>query len=143
MILRLKNAVAAILMFENKYLFQLRDNKKNIFFPNCWGLFGGALEKGEKKLEGLTREIYEELSIKLVKSKIIFFTTITFKFNDEVLKRHFYLVKISKKQKSNIKLNEGKKFKFFKPQDLLKKNLVPYDQFAFWLYLNQKNLYLR
>ena len=142
MFLKLENAVAVILVFENKYLFQLRDDKKNIFFPNHWGLFGGALEKREKIIDGLNREIYEELSIKLSKSKIKFFTTISFKFNQKILNRYFFVAHMNRNQKSNIKLKEGKKFKFFKSNDLKKKKLVPYDQFAFWLYLNEKKLYV-
>ena len=47
--LYLQNAVAAIIKYEDKYLFQLRDKKKNIFFPEHWGLFGGAIEKNEDR----------------------------------------------------------------------------------------------
>ena len=36
-----------IVVVKDKYLLQLRDNKKNIFFPNFWGLFGGSLNKNE------------------------------------------------------------------------------------------------
>ena len=43
------NAVCAIIINNNKILLQKRDNKKNIFFPNHYGLFGGAIEKEKKK----------------------------------------------------------------------------------------------
>ena len=61
--LYLQNAVAAIIKYKDKYLFQLRDKKKNIFFPEHWGLFGGAIDKNETKINALIREVKEELSI--------------------------------------------------------------------------------
>ena len=38
------NAVCVIITYKGKMLLQKRDNK-NIFFPNYFGLFGGAIEK--------------------------------------------------------------------------------------------------
>ena len=40
-------ACAIIVLSDGKYLMQLRDDKPEIFFPDCWGLFGGGVEKGE------------------------------------------------------------------------------------------------
>ena len=37
-----KNASAIIIHHKNKVLLNLRSNKKNIFYPNYWGLLGGA-----------------------------------------------------------------------------------------------------
>ena len=39
-------SVGGIIFVNGKYLVQLRDNKKNIFFPGFWGVFGGLVEKG-------------------------------------------------------------------------------------------------
>ena len=64
-----KNAAAAIIIVNNKFLLQLRDNKNNIFFPNFWGLFGGAINKDEKFSDGLNREIQEELDLNISKKK--------------------------------------------------------------------------
>ncbi len=46
---------------EGKILLQLRDNKPDLPYPNCWGTFGGQVEDGETPLEAITREIKEEL----------------------------------------------------------------------------------
>ena len=34
----------AIIFKNSKYLIQLRDNKRNIFFPNHWAFFGGRFK---------------------------------------------------------------------------------------------------
>ena len=59
----------AVIMKKNKFLLQLRDNKKNIYAPNSWGFFGGRAEKNEKIETCIKREINEELSVKCVKAK--------------------------------------------------------------------------
>lgn len=45
----------------HRFLMQLRDDVPHILYPGCWGLFGGHLEPGEAALEGLQRELREEL----------------------------------------------------------------------------------
>lgn len=57
-----KNAVAALLtMGKGKYIMQLRDSKPNIFYPDHWGCFGGAVEIGESPEEAIKREVFEEV----------------------------------------------------------------------------------
>ncbi len=45
-----------------RILLQLRDEKAPRH-PNCWGFFGGGIEKGETPKEALKREAKEELRI--------------------------------------------------------------------------------
>ncbi len=52
----------------HRYLFLLRNNGK---FPDSWGLVGGKIEAGESILEGLQREIREELGGEILGAKII------------------------------------------------------------------------
>lgn len=49
----------------NQILMQLRDNKKNILFPNQWGFFSGSIEKNESFFHTYKRELKEELNIDL------------------------------------------------------------------------------
>ena len=53
--------VKGIICSEGRLLLQLRDNKPDIYCPGCWGLFGGAIDKGETPETALRRELFEEL----------------------------------------------------------------------------------
>ena len=55
-----KDASAIIIYFKKKILLVLRSNKKNIFYPNHYGLFGGAKENNETYIKTANRELYEE-----------------------------------------------------------------------------------
>jgi 2-amino-4-hydroxy-6-hydroxymethyldihydropteridine diphosphokinase len=62
--LRFKNRPQCGLLIENnrgEVLLQLRDNKSEIPYPNCWGTFGGQIEEGEQPKAAIMREIEEEL----------------------------------------------------------------------------------
>jgi len=52
----------------NRYLFLLRDDGR---YPNTWGLVGGKVEKNESVLQGLVREIKEELGGEIKGAKIL------------------------------------------------------------------------
>ncbi len=54
----------------NQILLFLRDNKKNIPYPNCWDALGGSVDPGETPLECITREMGEEIGIKLESPKL-------------------------------------------------------------------------
>ena len=54
----------AILFMSGRYIFQLRSNKPGIAAPGMWSLFGGKIKKGEKPLQAVQREVFEELTIK-------------------------------------------------------------------------------
>ena len=51
-----------------RYLFLLRNDGK---FPDTWGLVGGKIERGESILDGLHREISEELGGRIEGAKVI------------------------------------------------------------------------
>ena len=118
-------SVGGIIFVNGKYLVQLRDNKKNIFFPGFWGVFGGLVEKGEKLPQALIREIKEETNLRVKITRMIIsnsFEVLNFKTKR---KRVFYECKILGKNK--IVLKEGKKYKFISYNELKKLNVVPLD----------------
>lgn len=91
----IKKNVVGIVTKNKKILLQLRDNKKNIVFPNSWGFFGGSVNLNENHSIAIKRELFEELNIKNFKSlkfintyysakyKVIFFIY-TLKLNDKI-----------------------------------------------------------
>jgi len=52
----------------NRYLFLLRNGGR---FPDTWGIVGGKIESGESILDGLLREIREELGGEIKGAKIL------------------------------------------------------------------------
>tara|TARA_B110000444_G_C18842732_1_gene599915 strand:+ start:3153 stop:3608 length:456 start_codon:yes stop_codon:yes gene_type:complete len=137
--LQFKNASAAIIInSKNEYLMQLRDNKESIFYPNHWGLFGGASEANEDPIKTVYREVLEEISVKII--KFDYFTRQTFDLDfigHGQIKRTYFVAQISIEEEKLIKLNEGKEYKFFNIKRLINlTNLVPYDAYAIWLHVN-------
>lgn len=135
-----KNAVASIIKYNDKFLLQLRDNKNNIFFPNMWGLFGGAIEDNETYLYGLKREINEELNINIKKKKITFVTNITFEVKKKCIERYIYYFEINQNQYDKLKISEGQKIGFFDRNELKNIQIVSYDNLALWLFFNNFRL---
>jgi len=132
-------SVKGIIVNENNYLLQLRDDKRDIYFPNFWGIFGGQVEKNESNKKAIEREIREETNL-IVKTSRMILSTCSKVIN---LKKKFntiyYECKILKKK--NIILTEGQKYKFFSFDQIKKINIFP---MYFWaikihhLIINQK-----
>lgn len=136
------NAVCAIIINNNKILLQKRDNKKNIFFPNHYGLFGGAIEKREKKRFALKRELHEEIGLNLNLNRFEFFNEMVLDFNPIKKKkfiRSFYLLNLKNIEKKSIKLGEGSEMKWINPSYAYNNlRITPYDAYVIWLYLYNK-----
>ena len=101
-----KCSLAIIVIDKDKFLLQLRDDKQNIKDPNLWGLFGGSIKKNEKPIKALTREVEEEINIKVYKIKK--FCKIFYK--KDMMECYIYIININKPR---IKLNEGQDFGYF------------------------------
>ncbi len=110
----LKKVVICIILKEKQIMLQLRDNKKNILYPNKWGFFGGDIKSGEQHLESVKREMKEELNIKNFKKlkfvKIYFDATTNSLFHIYILRLH-----------ENVVQNEGVDYDFFLDYQFLKK----------------------
>lgn len=121
---------------DGRYLCQLRSSRAGIFYPDHWGLFGGAVEVGEDPDDGLKRELREELSLEAFSAE--FFTEFTFDFGFRGLGklwRRFYVVPLTTETLAGLRLGEGSELRAFKADDLLRdERVVPYDAFAIWLH---------
>tara|TARA_Y100000992_G_C21086887_1_gene406010 strand:+ start:93 stop:518 length:426 start_codon:yes stop_codon:yes gene_type:complete len=118
-------AVKAIIILNKRYLLQLRDKKKNISFPNHWGLFGGRVDKKEINTNALVREIKEETNLKIkIKRKIL---DVNFNVLGLKKKRNLEYFECKIVGKKNILLSEGKKYNFFSFKQIKRLNIVPMD----------------
>ena len=137
-----KHASAVIIYFKEKILLVLRSNNKKIFYPNHYGLFGGAKEKNETHLGAAKRELLEETNINILKQDIKYLLDINFSFpNSKLINRKIYTYQINdlKKFKKIFILGEGVSQKFFTYNQIKNlPNIVPYDKLAIDLFFARK-----
>tara|TARA_B100000787_G_C16153151_1_gene277584 strand:+ start:107 stop:559 length:453 start_codon:yes stop_codon:yes gene_type:complete len=137
-----KHASAVIIYFKEKILLVLRSNNKKIFYPNHYGLFGGAKEKNETYLGAAKRELLEETNINILKQNIKYLLDINFSFpNSKLINRKIYTYRINdlKKFKKFFILGEGVSQKFFTYNQIKNlSNIVPYDKLALDLFFARK-----
>jgi len=139
------NAAAALICTrDGRYLLQRRDAKPTIFYPDHWGCFGGALEKGESALDALRRELREELAIEMDPSGARFFAQFTFRLESPriaALERAYFEVLIDPRSVRSMQLGEGAAMELIDGRHALNNlRLVPYDGFALWLHCHQAKL---
>lgn len=104
---------------DGKMLFQLRDNNPNIRNRNCWGLFGGGINKSETPIGAAVRELKEELGIKIEKKQLHLWA----KFPGIKKKSYIFRLKLNKNIKS-LKLMEGTSMGYFTKGEILRKGRV-------------------
>ena len=73
----------------HRYLFLLREGGK---YPNTWGIVGGKIESGETVLDGLQREMREELGGEINHAKIVPIEQYTSNKNNFIY--HTFLIKV-------------------------------------------------
>ena len=133
--LRPAHAVAALLQLsDGRYLMQLRDSNPDIFYPEHWGCFGGAVDAGEAPAPAQVREHKEELAVSVIPSEVARFTEFTFDFGfagDGIRLRTYYAVTLPQADLDGLVLGEGADLAAFEAESPL---VVPYDAFALWMY---------
>ncbi|VVB78107.1 Nucleoside triphosphatase NudI [uncultured archaeon] len=110
-----------ILKKGEKFLLQLRDDKKEIAYPNHWSIFGGSIEPGETPMQAIIREVKEELGINIEKKDIRIFS----KTNLDGIEFNIFKADL-KYELNELTLGEGQAMELFSKEEILKlKNLVP------------------
>jgi len=136
--LALSDAVAAIILVDGKYLLQKRDDRPDIWYPNHWGLFGGAVEAGEDPIEALARELHEELELALPRDGVAYFCQFDFDVGGARVGKYFrkfYTVTIAPDVHDRLRLHEGAEMRVFSGAEMLSgMALSPYDSFALFLH---------
>lgn len=106
----------AVLVLNNKYILQLRDEKPNIAAPGQWCLFGGKIEDGEAPLATIIREIEEELSLTLLFSYLFSIDNFA-DFENTIIRTHFFSSSVDSLW-HNHKLREGKNLGIYQFNDI-------------------------
>jgi 8-oxo-dGTP pyrophosphatase MutT (NUDIX family) len=137
------DAVAALLVLEDgRYVMQLRDALPNIFYPNHWGCFGGAVDAGERPLEALKRELREELEYEPDNADE--FTRFDFDFTRlgrPRVSRIYFEVRVPQQAFRRFVLHEGADMQALAGPDLLVgRQTTPYDAFAIWMHMSRPRL---
>lgn len=131
-------AAAVIRTGPGHCLMQLRDQRPDIWYPGCWGCFGGALDPGETAIEALRRELREEIELEVGEARLI--SRLEFDFEPLGFgraARTYYLVDITPDQLSALRLHEGERMSALTYEEVVSGiPVVPYDAFAIHLALN-------
>ena len=141
--LHLDHAVAAIIIVDGHgYLLQQRDNIPQIFFPDHWGLFGGAIDFGETPEAAIRRELREELMLDV--ANMTHFGAISFNVASVGrgdICRTYFEIHLTQPQVAALTLCEGAAMAVFSPEEALTMRRVkPYDGFAIWLHHSRARL---
>jgi len=139
-----RDAVAAIIVVPQQgYLLQLRDNRPDIFFPDHWGLFGGAIEAGESEEAALRRELAEEIGVDLPPGSPRYVTRIDIDWNRPGCgwkTRAFFEVILSEDRVRTLILREGAELRVFPADQIRDLRVAPYDAFGLWLHINHERV---
>ena len=107
---------AIIINSKNQILISQRSKNKKVL-PSKWECNGGALSAGEKILDGLARELYEELGIQLNTEQAIFLKTAK---NDNVFKEIYLFKKDIPIDEINFKDGEAQNAKWVTIDEFIK-----------------------
>jgi len=105
--------VAAIIINDNKILCVQRGENKLPYISKKYEFPGGKMEIGETKEETITREIFEELKIKIQVNED--FLTITHQYPDFILTMHSFICSC---ESAELTLLEHIDYKWLKKEEL-------------------------
>ncbi|GIE27992.1 hypothetical protein Ait01nite_010370 [Actinoplanes italicus] len=101
-------------------LLQLRDDKAP-YYPNVWGLPGGAIEAGETPVEGAVRELWEETRLR-PDGELRLFAQQELPEQNRV-KNYFYGTTSARQE--DVVLGEGAAMVFIPPAEVLDRPFTP------------------
>ena len=123
------DSVAALISMGRRYLLQHREDRHDISYPNCWGLFGGACEAGETAADALQRELMEELNLEVTSYEPLLTCIYELWFESRRTRKAFFNVEITEAQAGKIVLGEGQGMAWLRFEEVMARadQFVPYD----------------
>jgi 8-oxo-dGTP diphosphatase len=106
----LTNVGAVVRLNGGRFLFQLRDDIRNIVMPGRWGFFGGHIEPGEDADVAIVREIEEELSFTprtISRLTEIVYPRLDANGRQIWIRRIFYDIAVTDAEVATMRLGEG------------------------------------
>ena len=100
------------MLYDDKLLMQLRDNKPGLFNANMWDFAGGGREGDETPQECAIREVREEFEIELNPEDFVWKKDYPAQ-KDPNQRAIFMVAEVSREDIENIRLNEGQEWKLF------------------------------
>ena len=119
-----KQIAHAVLLVNDAYVLQLRDDVPGIAARGMWALFGGSLEDGESPEAGLRREIAEELGILLPECRLLWRVNRHSEFWQKVVRYWFFVADVTPVWPSHI-VKEGQAARLFPYEALPDKGVPP------------------
>lgn len=110
---KLHIAAAIVVDHLQRVYLQLRDDKPTIKNPGHWCIFGGRIEAGETPVQGIKRELFEELAIDADESEFHLFRV----FDRPDRTFHIFVVDVGLRGES-ARLGEGQAFERFSRDQL-------------------------
>jgi 8-oxo-dGTP diphosphatase len=95
----------------NQVLLLLRDDIKQIPYPNCWDIPGGGLEEGETPQQTIVREMKEEIELELSEPKLF---NVSIKY-DRIEYTFWQVIDLDL---SKTPLHEGQMLKWFSKEEI-------------------------
>jgi ADP-ribose pyrophosphatase YjhB (NUDIX family) len=138
----IRSVGALIVDSHNRLLLQKRDDKRSIYFPGLWGVFGGACESNESPQVAIAREIREELAVEIGDAELFLKLQIESPLlGTEPRERYFFTAYFAPDVVDRITLLEGAEYGFFSVSNLPHiSELVPFDVAAVVTFVHARQI---
>jgi 8-oxo-dGTP diphosphatase len=111
------------LLFNDRLLMHLRDNKPGLFNANMWDFPGGGRENAESPEDCIIREVDEEFGIKLLRESLVWKKEYPAQ-KDPNQKAYFFVGTLTKEQAETIQLTEGQRWALFTKEEFFSREDV-------------------
>jgi 8-oxo-dGTP pyrophosphatase MutT (NUDIX family) len=114
----------AVLLLNDRYVLQLRDDIPTISAAGQWSLFGGRIEAGEDPAETVSREVREELSLSIPAFSPLWSLLHYAEFEQAVIRMWFFKARVDELWSAH-RLKEGQAVAAFTFEQVISLDMPP------------------